>query len=169
MSWADIKRRYAESGGTASQSTEDMVARRILRAVGTTEDRLPALERDKGLDKSRAADTTLLERAIALARVASDTFRSPPAVVNVNTRKAAERALFDTVDGKSVKSGSAVVYRRAKDRELRVLMWLGDVRSVDVTELPLPCFVYRHEKENTVIAECDALEYFKKQIGGTRG
>ena len=62
MSWTDLKRRYERGDLLASQSTEDMTARRVLRAMGLTEASFPRAEHELGTDLKRTEETTLLER-----------------------------------------------------------------------------------------------------------
>lgn len=164
MSWADIKRRYETSGGSASQSTEDMVARRILRALGATEGGLPHMERELGL--ARRADDTLLERAVALARLMRDTVWRVPPIMDVRTVKAAEDALLDLVDGADVKADTAVVYRKTGERGIHAMIWLGKPDAIVASTLPVPCRILRCRDGETLVVDCDVGDYIAKKIGG---
>ena len=71
MGWQEAQRRYKKRETLADQSTEDKVARRVLRGLGLTAKQLPVLERR--LLGSADFDEALWPRTLAvwkqLARV----------------------------------------------------------------------------------------------------
>jgi hypothetical protein len=162
MSWASIKRRYEAEGGLAGQSTEDRVARRILRALGLSEPRLAAAERGSGLAYDE--DATLLERAVRIARTRSDSFGRMPEVMDAKSDKAVEKELADEYEERGTSEGApAIAYRVGDEKEVRVMSCLGPCGSVQVCDLPLPCRL--HVACGHVMATCEAETYFSKRLG----
>ncbi len=162
MSWASIKRRYETTGGLACQGTEDMVARRVLRALGLSEPRLAAAERESGLAYDE--DATLLERAVAVARARSDSFGRMPEVMDVRSVRAVEKELADEYEERGASEGApAVAYRVAGEADVRVMSCLGPADSVRVGELPMPCRL--HAVGGNVMATCSVDAYFARRLG----
>ncbi len=172
MSWTDIKRKYAGGGASATQSTEDMAARRVLRALGPTEKALPTAERKLGLDTRRQEDTTLLERAAAVADRSGCTALWPlHPVRDVKSEREAEDILAELSEQTLSHSATrpvAIVYRIAGTQDLRAKLWLGGVDCLDLSGLPLPCRLHRTRDGQHVLADCDAELFYKSCTkGGT--
>lgn len=162
MSWASIKRRYETEGGLAGQSTEDMVARRILRALGLSGPRLAEAEREAGLEYDE--DATLLERAVAVARARSDSFGRMPEVMDVGSERPVERELADEYEERGTSEGApAIAYRTDDGKDVRVMTCLGQPESVQVRAIPMPCRL--HMACGHVMATCSAEAYFGKMLG----
>ena len=162
MSWASIKRRYEAEGGLAGQSTEDMVARRVLHALGLSEPRLAAAERESGLAYDE--DATLLERAVAVAMARSDSFGRMPEVMDARSVKAVEKELADEYEERGKSEGTpAIAYRIGDERDVHVMSCLGPCGAVQACDLPLPCRL--HMACGHVMATCSAEAYFGKMIG----
>lgn len=162
MSWADIKRKYESSEGTATQSTEDMAARRILRALGVTEPHLYQAERESGTGGLVSPDATLFERAVRLARNSTGAFYPPPTVMDVKNAKEAETALLELVDAnkaKSVLKTPSVIYRIKGEKDLHAMLCLGDPEFLIVEKLPLPCRIRQSKDNGVLLADCDAQTY----------
>lgn len=174
MSWADIKRKYEDGGASASQSTEDMAARRILRALGLSEKALPGLERLLGLDAQRQADTTLLERTDAVAQRSGCTALWPLAPVrDVKSIQEAEDAVLELAERQKsyaakpyVDRPVAIVYHVKGSEGLRAKVWLGGVDLLDLHRIPLPCRLYRSRDLSCVMADCDAEDFYKSLVKG---
>ena len=174
MSWADIKRKYEDGGASASQSTEDMAARRILRALGLSEKALPGLERLLGLDAQRQADTTLLERTDAVAQRSGCSALWPLAPVrDVKSAQEAEDAVLELAERQKsyaakpyVDRPVAVVYRVKGSQDLRTKVWLGGVDLLDPQRIPLPCRLYRSRDLSCIIADCNAEDFYKSLVKG---
>lgn len=45
MGWTEARKRYLEGATTVKQTTEDLVARRVLKGMGLVDKRLPAIEK----------------------------------------------------------------------------------------------------------------------------
>ncbi len=162
MSWASIKRRYETEGGLAGQSTEDMVARRILRSLGLSGPKLAEAEREAGLRYDENA--TLLERAVAVARARSDSFGRTPEVMDVGSEKEVAGILADEYDERGSAEGPpTMAYRVDLGSDVRVMSCLGPVDAVHVDALPLPCRL--HMTRGHVMATCTAEAYFAKRLG----
>ena len=160
MSWADLKRKYAAGECAASQSTEDMAARRILRALGLTEKTLWRREREAGI--ANDGRDTLLERARAVALELPEPIILPP-VRDVKSVKEAERILFDL--GETLTFGSsrgfcALVYRIKGGSSLRAIVSKGEADLLYVEELPTPCTIRKAADGKTVLLDCDAGTYY---------
>ena len=170
MSWADIKRKYEDGGASASQSTEDMAARRILRALGLSEKALPALERQLGLDVRRQADTTLLERTDAVAQRSGCPALWPLAPVrDVKSVQEAEDAaieLSEQLRPCPALRPVAIVYRVRGSEGLRAKVWLGGLDMLDLHRVPLPCRLHRSRDLSCVLADCDAEDFYKSLVKG---
>lgn len=164
MSWADIKRKYAKGGTAATQSTEDMAARRILRAVGITESKLPAAEREAGLDVQ--ADATLLERAEQLvnvyrgSRLSLNISRLPP-VRDVRSVKEAEDIVLEMAEPLGRRAD--LVYHVRGGDNLMAVIRLGSL-LVDTDNLPLPCRLTRSRDASAVLLWCDAGVFYSSVI-----
>jgi len=170
MSWTDIKRKYEEGGADATQSTEDMAARRILRALGLSEKALPSWERRLGLDTLRQDDTTLYERACAVAQRSGCQALWPLAplrdVKNAQEAEDAAIELSEQLRPCPALRPVAVVYRVKDTQELRVKVWLGGVDLLDLCRIPLPCKLYRSRDQSCVMADCDAEVFYKSLAKG---
>ena len=169
MSWADVKRRY-EQRGTATQSTEDMTARRILRAMGLTEKTIWRAEREAGTENSRREDSTLLERVTRLAQAGyrgAERFFPPPTVRDVKNFREAEDTLMELVEAWKCVSRNypVLVYRTKGSKDIRVLQSRGcsDVMCLD--DIAFPCTLLKGRDGNTTIVDCDAGVYFDKLLG----
>ena len=171
MSWADIKRKYDGGGASATQSTEDMAARRVLRALGLSEKALPAAERNLGLDARRQGDTTLLERASAMAERSGHRALWPlPPVRDVKSEKEAEDILLELAEQHKADllRPVALVYRLKESQDLRAKIWLGDTDYLDLARLPMPCRLHRTRDCQHVLADCDAEVFYRSCAkGGT--
>lgn len=169
MSWADIKRKY-ERQGTATQSTEDIVARRVLRACGLTEKALWRAERDAGTENERREDSTLLERTVRLVQAASSgsqtAFFPPPVVRDVKSFKEAEDTLLELIDGldRTVRA-PVLVYRVKGGKDVRALQSKGCADMITVSELPLPCRIMKSRDGQETLVDCDAGTYFDTLLG----
>lgn len=155
MSWADIKRRY-ERGGLATQSTEDMCARRILRACGLDERRLFKFERDNGLRDAVRDDTTLYERAVAAAKAHSQAGYSLPPVRDVRSKKEAVDMLREIPA-----TYPTIVYRIRMDDPRAMRLYPAN-EIVSLGELPAVCTVER--VGDCAIVGCDAQTYYDKLL-----
>lgn len=171
MSWTDIKRKYDGGGASATQSTEDMAARRVLRALGLTEKTLPAAERNLGLDAKRQADTTLLERASAVAQRSGHRALWPLAPVrDVRHWREAENTLLELAEqrrGDDSVRPIALVYRIAGTQDLRVKAYAGPGRLLDLSKAPLPCRVERSRDKSCVVIDCDAQTFYDSLLEKT--
>ena len=162
MSWADIKRKYANGGASASQSTEDMAARRILRAMGLSEKTLPAAEKAAGLAETRQADTTLLERTTALADAfGALVLRRLPPVRDVRNQREAENAVLEL--GEQNKGRADLVYRVHGDDRLMGVVRLSSL-LVDTDNMPMPCRMTRSRDGTAVLLWCDAQTLYSKLL-----
>ena len=141
MSWADIKRKYANGGTSASQSTEDMAARRILRALGLTEQSLPQAETMAGTAAERTADTTLLERATNLYReYAHAGLRAAvplPPVRDVRSFREAENTVLELAEQRK---RAVLVFRIRGTDHLQTIVRLSSL-LVDTDNLPMPLLI----------------------------
>lgn len=167
MSWADIRKKYRDGGAMASQSTEDMAARRVLRALGVTEKTLPAAERECGLDAKRQADTTLLERAAALAgRIC----RFPLAPVrDVRSVQEATLAVLEIAEQRKY-DGTwpiALVYRVKGTEHLSAAEYVGPGDLLDLTKAPLPCRLEKSRDGTCVVLHCDAQDFYNSLVRRT--
>lgn len=164
MSWADIKRKY-ETEGTASQSTEDMAARRVLRACGLTEKALWRAEKETGTDLARQEDSSLWERTVRLVRerAGSSAFFPPPVVRDVKSFKDAEDTLLELVDGWNAalcRNTPVLVYRVKGGKDIRALQSKGPADVLCTGELPLPCRLIISRDGKSIMVDCDAAVYF---------
>lgn len=174
MSWADIKRKYEDGGASASQSTEDMAARRILRALGLSEKALPGLERQLGLDAQRQDDTTLLERTDAVAQRSGCSALWPLAPIrDVKSVQEAEDAVLELAERQKsyaakpyVDRPVAIVYRVKGSQDLRAKVWLGGVDLLDLYQIPLPCRLHRSRDLSCIMADCDAEIFYNSLVKG---
>lgn len=174
MSWADIKNKYRSGGTSADQRTEDMAARRVLRALGLSEKALPGLERLLGLDAQRQADTTLLERTDAVAQRSGCTALWPLAPVrDVKSAQEAEDAVLELAERQKsyaakpyVDRPVAVVYRVKGSQDLRAKVWLGGLDLLDPQRIPLPCRLYRSRDLSCIMADCSAEDFYKSLVKG---
>ena len=174
MSWADIKNKYRSGGTSADQRTEDMAARRVLRALGLSEKALPGLERLLGLDAQRQADTTLLERTDAVAQRSGCTALWPLAPVrDVKSAQEAEDAVLELAERQKsyaakpyVDRPVAVVYRVKGSQDLRAKVWLGGLDLLDPQRIPLPCRLYRSRDLSCIMADCAAEDFYKSLVKG---
>jgi len=172
MGWTDIKRKYDGGGASATQSTEDMAARRVLRTLGLTEKALPAAERAAGLDVKRQADTTLLERASAMAERSGHRALWPlPPVRDVKSEKEAEDVLLELAEqhGADLIRPVALVYRLKGSQDLRAKTWLGDIEYLDLARFPMPCRLYRSRDGSCVLGDCDAQVLYDSLAGKLQG
>ena len=175
MGWTDIKRKYENGGASASQSTEDMAARRILAALGLSEKALPGTERMLGLDVQRLDDTTMLERVDAVAQRSGCTALWPLAPVrDVKSAKEAEDAVIELAERQKsyaarpyVDRPVALVYRVKGSQDLRAKVWIGGVDLLDLQRVPLPCRLYRSRDMTCILADCDAGDFYKSLVKGT--
>jgi len=163
MSWADIKRRYEKSGGAATQSTEDLAARRILRALGLAEKTLWKAEKDTGLDNRVHAETTLLERATALARLKNSAFYPPPPVKDVRSFREAEDTVLELAEQRpyyDMARPVALVYRVKVGKSLRTLLYAGCNQFLDLTRTPFPCTLLKSRDGKAILCDCDAQDFY---------
>lgn len=168
MAWTDIRRKYSDGGASASQSTEDMAARRILRALGLSEKALPGLERQLGLDVQRQDDTTLLERTDAVAQRSGCSALWPLVPVrDVKSGREAEDAVVELAEmrGSDSERPVAVVYRVAGTQDVRAKVWLGGLSLLYLDRIPLPCRLYRN-REQCIMADCDAQDFYNSLTRG---
>lgn len=160
MSWADIKNRYKTGGTAATQSTEDMAARRILRALGLAEKGLPAAEKAAGLADGRQADTTLLERAEALVvAFAPELRKALPPVRDVRNLREAEDAVLELAEQRP--DGYGLVYR-VRGTDNLTAMWKPHGQLVDLDDTPMPCRLSRSRDRSCVLMSCDAQVLYDK-------
>lgn len=160
MSWADIKNRYKTGGTVATQSTEDMAARRILRALGLAEKGLPAAEKAAGTAGQRQADTTLLERAGALVGALAPALRKAlPPVRDVKNLREAEDAALELAEQRP--GGYGLVYR-VRGTENLMAMWKPHAQLVDLADVPMPCRLFRSRDGSCVLMSCDAQALYDK-------
>ena len=167
MSWAELKRKYENGGCSASQSTEDMAARRILHCLGLTEKGIWKAERETGLDRERREDSTLYERASALARLLPGRFVLPP-VRDVKSVKEAEDILLELCETLTFHPTSgfcAIVYRVKGSDDVRALLSKGDTDVLYVPEVPMPCAVRRSRDGTHVLLDCEAEAYYATILG----
>jgi hypothetical protein len=164
MSWADIKKKYRDGGAMASQSTEDMAARRILRALGVTEKRLPAAEREYGLDVKRQADTTLLERSEALAARIGRFPRVP--VRDVRSVQEATLTVLELAEQRKYDGTwpAALVYRVKGSEHLHAAEYVGPGDLLDLTKIPLPCRLKKSRDWTCVVLHCDAQDFYNSLV-----
>lgn len=166
MSWADLKRKYESGECSATQSTEDMAARRVLRAMGLTEKSFPRAERELGTDLRRTETTTLLERVKAYfseAHEATSRVWRFPEVRDVRSVKDAEHILMDLVEQSREKANTSLVYRIKQTDDLRVMTYIGG-GTIFGCDLTFPC-ILRKTGEGLVISDCDAWDYFEHITG----
>ena len=164
MAWTDIRRKYSGGGALASQSTEDMAARRILHALGLSEKRLPAVEKALGLDAMRQADTTLLERAGAVAKHSS--CGPLPPVRDVKSDREAEEAVLELAEQRAVAfRPAALVYRIAGSQDLRAKLWIWS-GLLELDKIPLPCRVSHSRDSRGAVVDCDAQDYYSSLTKG---
>lgn len=163
MGWAEIKKRYEAGGLSATQSTEDMVARRILRSLGVTEGNLPKVERTLGLDVGRQDDTTLYERAVRLAEHYDYSVRFPP-VRDVRSVKDAEGILIEMSEGVTGPGSNALTYRIKDTGDVRVMICKHNVDALYTANLVYPCLVRKSRDGSVIILDCDAQDYFDKLL-----
>lgn len=162
MSWADIKNRYKAGGSVATQSTEDMAARRILRALGLAEKGLPAAEKASGLADRRQADTTLLERAEALVGAfAPALYKALPPVRDVKNLREAEDVMLELAEQHP--GGYGLVYR-VRGTENLMAMWKPHAQLVDLGDIPMPCRLFRSRDGSRVLMTCDAQALYDKLL-----
>lgn len=167
MSWADIKKRY-ERGRINSQSTEDMVARRILRALGLTDKKLYEFECDNGIRDKVQEDTPLLDRAEAAAAVVGG-LSLIPEVREVKSGKEAETNLMELMEGGYTNPrNNRIVYRVKRGKDVRVLIAVRGNAAIDTANLPLPCALARGKEDDIVLIDCAADVYFNSVLGGLR-
>lgn len=167
MGWAAVKARY-DLLGTATQSTEDMVARRVLRAMGLTEKAFPRAERNLGTDQRRTDSTSLLERVkVYFAQAYEVTSRSWafPAIRDVKSAKDAEHTLLDLVEQARDKHGTTLVYRVKGTDDIRTLTFLGSGGTLFGVDLVLPCLLRQTQDRKWLLADCDAQDYFNHVTG----
>ena len=160
MSWADIKRKYANGGTSASQSTEDMAARRILRALGLTEQKLPQAEAMAGTAVERVRDTTLLERVERLFMVyANDRLRyvqSLPPIRDVRSFREAENTVIEIAEQHK---GATLIFKIRGTDHLQAVTRLSSL-LVDTDNIPIPCRLERSHDKKCVLLYCDAQVYY---------
>lgn len=161
MSWVDIKRRYEEGRTATDQGTENMAARRILRAIGLTEKTMAAMEKATGTASEIRPDTTLLERAERLVRELDGKTlhlylgRLPP-VRGVRNLQEAENIVLDLAEQADGRSGRAnLVFRVRGTDSLMAVTRLGSL-LVDTDNLPLPCRLERSRDGTAVLLWCEA-------------
>lgn len=169
MSWTDITRKYDGGGASATQSTEDMAARRVLRALGLTEKALPAAERKLGLDIRRQEDTTLLERAAAVAERSGCTALWPlHPVRDVKSEREAEDILAELSEQALSHQATrpiALVYRVKGTEHLRATEYVGSGDLLDLTRVPLPCRLEKSRDGTCVVLHCDAQDFYNSLAG----
>ena len=167
MGWYDVKAKY-DMFGTATQSTEDMVARRVLRAMGLTEKMLPRAERDLGTDRLRMESTSLLDRVKTYFAQAYEvpcrSFRFP-AVRDVRSPKDAERVLLDLVEQSRDKCGTTLVYRVKGTDDVRAMTYLGGSLTLFASDLVLPCTLRLTRDGAFLLSDCAAQDYFNHVTG----
>lgn len=160
MSWADIKNRYKSGGTAATQSTEDMAARRILRALGLSEKGLTAAEKASGLADRRQADTTLLERVQAVVSAVSGRGPLPP-VRDVRSIGEAEEMALELAE--QDRANCWLVYRvRGTDNLMAMRRVCDDLGTVVDLDLPMPCRLFVSRGGCSVMVSCDAQALYNK-------
>ena len=164
MGWAEIKKRYESGGASASQSTENMAARRILHALGITEQLLSSAEAGAGL--SYVKDATLLERSEGLVMYYSTAgmlrLRSHlPPVRDVKSTKEADEIVLELAE--QWRGRADLVYRIRGTDHLRAVIRLGST-LVDTDLLPMPCSLRRSKDESCVLLDCEAQPYYSTVI-----
>lgn len=167
MGWAAVKAKY-DLLGTATQSTEDMVARRVLRAMGLTEKAFPRAERELGTDQKRTDSTSLLERVKTyFAQAYEVTCRSFrfPMVRDVKSPKDAEHVLLDLVEQARDKRGTTLVYRVRGTDDVRALTCLGSGSTLFACDLVLPCVLRRTRDGTFLLSDCAVQDYFNHVTG----
>ena len=167
MSWSAVKAKY-DLLGTATQSTEDMVARRVLRAMGLTEAAFPRAERDLGTDRKRTESTSLLERVktyFAEAHEVTCCIWKFPAVRDVRSIGDAEHTLLDLVDQARDKLGTTLVYRVKGTDDVRTLTFLGAGGILHTCDMAFPCLIRKTRYGKWLLADCDAQDYFDHITG----
>lgn len=165
-SWSDLKRDYERGVHTATQSTEDMAARRILRCLGLTEKSLGRHERERGLNVN--CDQTLYERACAAAYDAVRTRLVLPPVRDVRSVKEAEETLLELCETLTFHPNGgfcALVYRVRGTQDLRALASKGATDVLYVPELPFPCGLRKSRDGQAVLVDCDAGDYYGTILG----
>lgn len=160
MSWADIKNRYRSGGTAATQSTEDMAARRILRALGLSEKGLTAAEKAAGIADRRQADTTLLERVQAVVSAVAG--RSAlPAVRDVRNVGEAEEMALEIAEQNP--SNPWLVYHVKGTDGLMAVRRVCDVCGTVVElDMPMPCRLFVSRGGNSIMVSCDAQALYNK-------
>ena len=162
MSWADIKNRYKTGGTAATQSTEDMAARRILRALGLSEKGLPAAEKAAGLADRHQADTTLLERVQAVVSAVAGR-GALPAVRDVRNVGEAEAMALEIAEQSP--SNPWLVYRVKGTNGLMAMRRVCDVCGTVVgLNMPMPCRLFVSRGENSIMVSCDAASLYNKLL-----
>ena len=164
MSWADVKRKYQAGGTSAGQSTEDMAARCILRALGLSERTLPNAERVTGTAECITPDSTLLERATAVAATVACLPALPP-VRDVKSPQEAEDMAVEL--GEQARGRADLVYRVRGDRTLMAMIRLGSL-LVDTDNMPMPCRLFRSRDCSCVLLACEARTYYAYRLRGGR-
>ena len=165
MSWSDLKRRYERGEFGATQSTEDMAARRILHCLGLTEKTLWRRERETGLNNGDPK--TLYERACDVARERPERIVLPP-VRDVKSEKEAEDTLMElceTLTFHPTSGACALVYRVKGGKDLRALISKGQPDVLYLPEMPLPCTLRMGRDGKSVLACCDAEAYYATILG----
>lgn len=157
MSWKDVKARYAAAGGVL-QATEDMVARRVLRAFGLVERTLPGAERELGIRDDVRDDTTLFERARAVAlRLGGK--QCPSATFDCGT----EKALLSEADELAENGVDAAFARVGDGKPVAVVSFAFD-DTIFTDALVTPCSM-RRSASGRVFMVCDAGDYIKWLYG----
>ena len=160
MSWRDVKARYAAAGGVL-QGTEDMVARRVLRAVGLTEGRLFGAERELGLRDDVRDDTTLFERARAVAlRLRGKA--CPSTTFDCGT----ETALLAEAD-ELAENGVSAFFARVGDGKPVAVVGFAFAGAVYADAIVTPCAL-RRSSDGRLFMVCDAGDYLKWLYGGDK-
>lgn len=164
MSWADVKRKYSSGMTSASQSTEDMAARRILRALGLTEQSLPQAETMAGTASERMPDTTLLERAESLyleyAHAGPRAVVPLPPVRDVRGFREAEDTVLELAEQRK---RAVLVFRIRGTDDLQAMGRLNSL-LVDTDNLPMPCRLMKSRDGKCVLLCCEAQDYYNNMI-----
>lgn len=158
MGWREVRERYMKAGGTA-QGTEDMLARRVLRAFGLNERTLPETERKLGVRDSHVHDdTTLFERARAVAlRLGGK--QCPSATFDCRT----EKALLAEADELAENGVDAAFARVGGGKPVAVVSFAFD-DTIFTDVLVTPCSM-RRAASGRVFMICDAGDYVKWLYG----